>query len=155
MEKIIETTVLMFKKTYSGTKQLQAIPFNKKEYCDFRGWEVLENEDPTEEGYVVMYLDGGKPNLPNYSGYVSWSPKDVFEKAYQEVVPETFITRLIAEETQLNDSKAKLSSFIESGSFGKIAEEQQELLKEQLVAMTTYSEILNKRIIQINNLASL
>lgn len=71
-------------KFYCGTKSLWAKPMTKKEYCDYRGWNVPENEDPNEEGYLVEYLDGGKPNTTRHAGYISWSPKDVFERAYKE-----------------------------------------------------------------------
>ena len=70
-------------KTYVGTKELKAIPMNKEEYCQYRQWEVPANENPKEEGYLVEYLDGGKPNDERHLGYISWSPKDVFEKAYK------------------------------------------------------------------------
>lgn len=68
---------------YIGTKAVLAHIMTKEEYCDYRDWKVPENEDPSEEGYFVEYMDGGKPNHPNHVGYVSWSPKDVFEQAYQ------------------------------------------------------------------------
>ena len=58
----------------------------RKEYNDFRGWSVPANEDGNDEGFLVEYIDGGNPNTPSYAGYVSWSPKDVFEKAYMELV---------------------------------------------------------------------
>ena len=70
-------------KKYVGTKELKAIPMNKEEYCQYRQWEVPSNENPKEEGYLVEYLDGGKPNDERHLGYISWSPKDVFEKAYK------------------------------------------------------------------------
>ena len=70
-------------KKYVGTKELKAIPMNKEEYCQYRQWEVPLNENPKEEGYLVEYLDGGKPNDERHLGYISWSPKDVFEKAYK------------------------------------------------------------------------
>ena len=71
-------------KKYVGTKELKAIPMNKEEYCQYRQWEVSSNENPKEEGYLVEYLDGGKPNDERHLGYISWSPKDVFEKSYKE-----------------------------------------------------------------------
>ena len=71
-------------KKYVGTKELKAIPMNKEEYCQYRQWEVPLNENPKEEGYLVEYLDGGKPNDERHLGYISWSPKDVFEKSYKE-----------------------------------------------------------------------
>ena len=70
-------------KKYVGTKELKAIPMNKEEYCQYRQWEVPLNENPKEEGYLVEYLDGGKPNDERHLGYISWSPKDVFEKTYK------------------------------------------------------------------------
>ena len=81
-------------KKYDGTKELKAIPMNKEEYCQYRQWEVPSNENPKEEGYLVEYLDGGKPNDERHLGYISWSPKDVFEKTYYVVEnaerPQTF-----------------------------------------------------------------
>lgn len=68
---------------YIGTKAVLAHLMTKEEYCDYREWQVPENEDPAEQGYFVEYMDGGKPNHPNHVGYVSWSPKDVFEQAYK------------------------------------------------------------------------
>ena len=62
-----------------------------------------------------------------------------------------FMTRLLAEETELNEKKAKLTTFIESENFKSIDSEQRSLLKIQVNAMATYSECLNQRIIQINN----
>jgi hypothetical protein len=67
---------------YQGTKQLKAWPMVRGEYNDYRGWKVPEGENPDDAGYLVEYLDGGKPNDPRHSGYISWSPADVFERTY-------------------------------------------------------------------------
>jgi hypothetical protein len=72
-------------KTYEGTKRVNARPMNRCEYNAYRGWEVHPDENPADDGYLVEYLDGGKPNHPGHAGYISWSPKDVFERAYCEV----------------------------------------------------------------------
>lgn len=77
-------------KFHVGTKSLLAKPMNKQEYYQYRGLEVPENEDPKEDGYLVEYLDGGKGNDSRHSGYISWSPKDVFEKSYNENGKLTF-----------------------------------------------------------------
>lgn len=71
-------------KNYIGTKTINAKPMNRGEYNEFRGWEVPENKNPADEGYLVEYTDGGKPNVEGYAGYVSWSPKEQFENAYRE-----------------------------------------------------------------------
>ena len=57
---------------YIGTKMIEAEPMSRGEYNAFRGWTVPADEDPADEGYLVKYPDG----------YVSWSPKGVFEAAY-------------------------------------------------------------------------
>lgn len=77
-------------KEYIGTKGLMAKPMNKEDYNALRGWPMPEGEDPKEEGYLVEYLDGGKPNHPDYGGYISWSPKDVFEAAYQPITAMSY-----------------------------------------------------------------
>lgn len=71
-------------KTYIGTKLVRMQPMNRQEYNDFRGWQLPADEDGSDEGYLVEYLDGGKPNTPQYDGYVSWSPKAQAEAAYRE-----------------------------------------------------------------------
>lgn len=70
-------------KLYYGTKLLGAKPMTRGDYNIFRGWVPPRGEDPDEEGYLVEYMDGGKPNIEGREGYVSWSPKDVFESSYK------------------------------------------------------------------------
>ena len=61
-------------KTYIGTKIIEAEPMTRGEYNQFRGWTIPADENPDDEGYRVVYPDG----------YVSWSPKEVFENDYRE-----------------------------------------------------------------------
>jgi hypothetical protein len=68
---------------YIGTKLVNMAPMTRQEYNDFRGWTLPADENGTDEGYLVEYLDGGKPNTPHYAGYVSWSPKAQAEGAYR------------------------------------------------------------------------
>jgi hypothetical protein len=68
---------------YIGVKEINAKPMTRQEYNNFRGWELPANENGDDEGFLVEYIDGGSPNTPDYKGYVSWSPKDVFERAYK------------------------------------------------------------------------
>jgi len=76
-------------KTFIGTKIIKATPMNRLTYYMRRGWMALP-DDPEGEGYLVEYTDGGKPNHPDFAGYISWSPKDVFENAYQEIKGMSF-----------------------------------------------------------------
>lgn len=61
---------------YIGTKLIEAKEMNLGDYNKLKGWSIPENENPEKEGYLVKYSDS----------YVSWSPKEVFEKAYLEVL---------------------------------------------------------------------
>ena len=72
-------------KTYIGTKVINALPMTRQAYNDYRGWQLPDNEDGSDDGYLVEYVDGGKANDPRHAGYICWSPKDVFERAYCEV----------------------------------------------------------------------
>lgn len=61
-------------KLYVGTKLIKACPMDECTFlADFKREDVSNRE--TRSGYKVVYPDG----------YVSWSPKDVFETAYREV----------------------------------------------------------------------
>lgn len=68
--------------TYIGTKVVKATPMSRQEYNDYRGWELPTDENGDDKGYLVEYQDGGKPNHPGHASYISWSPADVFRKAY-------------------------------------------------------------------------
>lgn len=67
---------------YIGTKLINAWPMTRLAYNELRGWPLPDDENGADDGYLVEYQDGGKANHPAYAGYISWSPKDVFERAY-------------------------------------------------------------------------
>lgn len=81
---------------YFGTKRIAAKPMTRLEYNKFRGWELPSNEDGADEGYLVEYLDGGKPNVEGYAGYLSWSPKEQFDNAYQPIDAMSFGHAIVA-----------------------------------------------------------
>lgn len=68
---------------YLGIKEVKAKPMTRQEYNELRGWTLPANEDGNDKGYLVEYVDGGKANTEQYAGYVSWSPEDVFNRAYK------------------------------------------------------------------------
>lgn len=69
--------------TYVGTKVIHAYPMDRRGYTEFRGWQLPADENGSDEGFLIEYADGvGKPNVPGFAGYVSWSPKVVFETSY-------------------------------------------------------------------------
>ncbi|MCZ4315133.1 DUF2829 domain-containing protein [Comamonadaceae bacterium G21597-S1] len=71
-------------KTYIGTKLINARPLTRGDYNAYRGWKPPEGEDQAADGYLVEYLDGGKPNDSRHAGYISWSPAEQFNNAYRE-----------------------------------------------------------------------
>ncbi|MGE4420549.1 MAG: DUF2829 domain-containing protein [Sulfurimonas sp.] len=68
---------------YVGTKVINAKPMTRQEYNDFRNCQLPPDKNGEDEGYLIEYVDGGKANTTAYSGYISWSPKDVFNKTYR------------------------------------------------------------------------
>jgi hypothetical protein len=74
---------------HRGTKDVLAWPMSRGDYNAYRGWQVPADEDPADAGFLVEYIDGGKANHPNHTGYVSWSPADVFARAYRAVQGHT------------------------------------------------------------------
>lgn len=151
-------------RTYVGTKALFAQPMKLGDYNIHRGWVIPENEDPNREGYLVQYPDG----------YVSWSPKEVFEASYQDMTishipseteaptgengaPETqpersedattWEDRVRQEGAGLRDRLEKLDLFIaDDFKFLSLPDRQQRLLKEQREAMKSYLIILGARL---------
>ena len=73
-----------------GVKLVNAVPMTRLAYNQLRGWELPKDENGGDEGFLVEYLDGGKANHPGYSGYISWSPAEVFANAYRPVESMTF-----------------------------------------------------------------
>ena len=82
--------------TFIGTKTINAGHMTLGAYNQYRGWDMPANEDPNKPGYLVEYSDGGKSNHPNHTGYISWSPAEVFEKAYQQSGKLSFGHALVA-----------------------------------------------------------
>jgi len=103
-------------------------------------WSQEKDDHP---GYAVKYPDG----------YVSWSPEDVFEKAYLAIghldgKPEWF-QRLVAERAQLADKLEKLQLYLASS----LDVPQGELLRKQAAIMTQYLEVLDARLAELNTAA--
>ncbi|EXS21487.1 gp49 domain protein [Acinetobacter baumannii 573719] len=129
---------------YIGTKSVLAATMTRGEYNDYRGWQIPENEDQTEQGYLVEYVDGGKPNDDRHNGYISWSPRDVFEKSYHQ--SQTPQDRVRLEQIELTNKLDALENFLDKGQPNFINDEQWALLQEQQKHMDAYSDVLAKRI---------
>lgn len=123
-------------KKYIGTKHVEAEPMSMQEAYD-KGL-LQSGRMPVEgkKGYIVKYNDG----------YLSWSPKEVFEAAYE--VEETFLDRLYIERKELAEKFQKLCAFIGKKNFTEIIadEEMRTLLRLQQHYMGEYLNVLNMRI---------
>jgi hypothetical protein len=60
-------------KQFTATKTVKAIPMTRTDAEKFLGRSITPADPKAEEGYLLLYPDG----------YYSWSPKEVFEKAYR------------------------------------------------------------------------
>ena len=119
-------------KKYIGTKLVEAAPMsaNDAEECGFK------TGGKTCDGYWIRYEDG----------YESWSPKDVFEKAYK--VADTFKDRLHIEQQDLAEKLSKLCAFVDTPKLEEVVkdEHQRDLLLQQRDYMGEYLNILTQRI---------
>lgn len=81
---------------FIGTKSVLATDMTLGAYHEYRNLELPENYSPLDQGYLVEYVDGGNPNDEHHKGYISWSPKEVFDNAYRQNGALTFGDALTA-----------------------------------------------------------
>lgn len=141
-------------KSFVGTKIVNALPMNLRNYNELRGWQLPSNEDGDAPGFLVEYPDS-KPNTPDYSGYVSWSPYDEFMKAYvliKGLLPvqlpafKPHEVRLLGELSQMKSRCDRLAQFLGDGSASKLDQYERDLLQEQLSIMSSYVVVLKARV---------
>ena len=61
-------------KQYIGTKIIKAKPMTRGDYNDYRGWQIPEDENPADKGYLMEYENR----------HVQWLPEEMFEADYIE-----------------------------------------------------------------------
>jgi len=98
MEQANETvgTGIPLMEYFIGTKEIIARPMNRLDYNKYRGWDLPSDEDGTDQGYLVEYIEGGTANDKRHKGYISWSPKLVFKNSYSQNGKLTFGDAIIA-----------------------------------------------------------
>lgn len=115
-------------KQYTGTKTVKAMPMTMGEAYERKLLKegVRPSECETDKaGYLVEYEDG----------YQSWSPADVFEKAYKP--SETRLDRLRIECDELRVCSKELDAYLSEG-FEKAAAEVGASLAARLVLQGSY-----------------
>lgn len=130
-------------KKYLGTKLVTAKPMTRPEAEVVLGRVIKPAKQHLGniDGYLVRYEDG----------YRSWSPKEVFDKAYKPA--DNFLDRMIIERDELQKRLTGLTtSLMVEGFHEKVGDKQYYWMQEQRNAMEIYVEVLNKRITHaINN----
>lgn len=129
-------------KKYLGTKLVTAKPMTREDAEAVLGKFIKPaKQEYSGEGYLVRYEDG----------YQSWSPKEVFDKAYKPA--DNFLDRLIIERDEVQQRLSSLTSALIQEDFQeKVGSKQYYWMQEQRNAMEIYVEVLNKRITHaINN----
>ena len=61
---------------YQCHKQVHATPMTRGAYNEYRGWSIPENENPEDEGYLVIHNKDTKDRHEN------WFPKHVFDDGH-------------------------------------------------------------------------
>ena len=129
-------------KKYLGTKLVTAKPMTREDAEAVLGKFIKPaKQEYSGEGYLVRYEDG----------YQSWSPKEVFDKAYKHA--DKFLDHLIIERDEVQQRLSSLTSALMQEDFQeKVGSKQYYWMQEQRNAMEIYVEVLNKRITHaINN----
>ena len=133
-------------KGYTCHKSVLAVPMSRGIYNKYQGWQIPENENPDDEGYLVQYLDGGEPNHPDHDYYISWSPKDVFEKGYSETKVSTPKERVEVEAKGVDLLIYNLNQLLSRPQPKFLSNTQWHLLKLQSLYMEGYSKVLSMRL---------
>lgn len=129
---------------FTGTKTVTAMPMTRADYNTYREWDLPADEDGADDGYLVEYLDGGKANHKDHTGYISWSPKEQFDNSYVE--SGTAKQRVASELGELGRKATALNEYKGSDAYKKLPKNDQRLLRIQLQAMLQYGETLNLRL---------
>ena len=154
---------------FIGTKVIKSFgEMSRSEYCEYRGWKLPEDENGEDRVYLVEYAPdvNSKPNHPKHEGYISMSPKHVFEESYSQILRYEDLTeeavkamtseyddlqqhqkRVAAEFLELDGKTDALMNFITSNSlFEKLSDAEQSDLNKQYLAMLAYRTSLISRI---------
>lgn len=123
-------------KKYIGTKTVTATPAWRIGGMVYPKDGAVPKSMNKEDGYKVVYEDG----------YESWSPKEVFEKAYK--IAETSVDRMQIEASELESKYVKLAAFVDSGKMDEVVDDEYNkcLLEMQCCTMFDYIRLLDTRI---------
>lgn len=119
---------------------VQAKEMTRLEYNQYRGWQIPENENPEDKGYMVINPNISERNVAGVDGYVSWLPEKAFAEVY-EAEPQTW-QGLLLEYRQLQERTEKLYQFLSANPEHEAAE----ILSGQYHLMRQYLDVLKYRV---------
>lgn len=118
-------------KRFNALKKVTAKPMTRGEYNDLRGWDLPAGENGADDGYLTVDING-ESNLDGYEGYVSWTPKAMFDSQFYEANDQQLCTAPADPDHELTEEEiAMLASggslcdcceFVEGGSEHPIKE---------------------------------
>lgn len=131
---------------YFNTNTVSAEPMDELEAYEkgyVRSYSVSGYSKAPRQGYHVQYTDQGG------SVCEGWSPKDVFERAYQ--VAETPFDRMNIEYKEESERYEKGHKFVNSMNFDKLNYLAKTLLSAQNESQREYCYLLADRMAQMSN----
>lgn len=132
-------------KLYQCHKRVHATPMSRGDYNATRGWVLPVDENPDDDGYLVIYNRGTEAE------HVSWSPKAVFDEGYNEVenlhLPE-WHQRMLLEHKELGARFKSLHDALHGGICKDFPAPEKARLKRQLDAMDAYLKALTARVVE-------
>ncbi len=121
------------KQQYTCTKSVKAEPCDLYTAQKLIGRKFYKDDCENMRGYLVEYEDG----------YISWSPKSVFDKSY--VLTETYVDRMKFEFAELHEHIVKATRALYS--LGLMDSYKRMMLSKQLEHMQGYADVLYDRIV--------
>lgn len=127
---------------FAATHTIFAKPMNLGEYNNLRGWTIPADEDPSEEGFLIVH--GNKKPEAILLSDLTWAKKSTFENKY--TATDTFDQRLKLELVELLGRSVSLATYIESGKIKDLPVEQSSALMVQSELMATLGILISHRI---------
>ncbi len=95
---------------FTAVKKVKAKPMTRQEYNDLRGWNLPADEDGSDDGYLTEDMNGAS-NLEGWDGFISWTPKEIFDDQFYEVDEQRVCTAPQDPDHELTeDEVARLAS---------------------------------------------
>lgn len=140
-------------KRFNALKKVKATPMTREAYNNFRGWYLPADEDGSDEGYLTEDING-ESNVDGYTGYVSWTPKAMFDDQFYEVDDEPVGVKCSAPQDPGHElTEDEVATLASGGSLCDCVEitEYSDLPKESINAIIEAYSSVTSELIGISN----